>query len=80
MNLKIDLNAKGTFQLFADIESAKTLREQRDVIRRILMMFADPPMTDEQVEQHLREMSIVDLREFYERLGAAVQELKTNPL
>lgn len=75
-NIKIDLDAPGTFSLLLKIEQAKTLSDQAEVVKEILRLFSDA----DDVEGVIKRMSLKDIQRVFESLTRAVEELRQNPL
>lgn len=75
-NIRIDLDAPGTFSLLVKIEQAKTLAEQAEVVREILRLFSDA----QDVDAVIARLSVKDIQRLFEALTRAVEEMRQSPL
>ncbi|MDW8293588.1 MAG: hypothetical protein RML84_10895 [Anaerolineae bacterium] len=78
--LKVDLDAPGTFALFAKLESANTLKEQYEAVKLVLAMFSEPKLSNKEVERIMEQLSVKDVRRVYEAITQAAQSLRDSPL
>lgn len=78
--LKIDLDAPGSFMLFVKIESANNLAAQAEIVRDVIRLFAVEKMSDDEINRVVSELSVRDIKRIFDSIAAEGDAIKASPL